>query len=122
MELVTFLIEVNRYERENSKYMKDYNKNDPSKHIMYLDANNLYGWAMSQYLPTGCFRWMTQKKINKTNLAKHKEDSKKGLILEVHLEYPKELRDLHNDYPCAPENVKVTENMLSEYCQNIKEK
>ena len=65
---------------------------------------------------------MTQKEINKTYLAKYKEDSKKGLILEVHLEYPKELCDLHNDYPCAPEKVKVTENMLSEYCQNIKEK
>ena len=89
---------------------------------MYLDANNLYGWAMSQYLPTGGFRWMTEKQINKINLATYKEDSKKGLILEVDLEYPRELHDLHNDYPLGPEKVKVTENMLSKYCKKIKDK
>ena len=89
---------------------------------MYLDANNLYGWAMSQYLPTGGFRWMTEKQIDKIDLVKYKEDSEKGLILEVDLEYPKELHNLHNDYPLGPEKVKVTENMLSEYCKNIAEK
>ena len=73
---------------------------------MYLDANNLYGWAMSQYLPTGNFKWMTDKEISKTNLGKYELDSKEGLILEVDLEYPKELHDLHNDYPIAPEKVK----------------
>ena len=86
---------------------------------MYLDANNLYGWAMSKYLPTGRFRWMTQKEIDKTNLAKYEEDSKKGLILEVDLEYPEELHNLHNDYPLAPEKVKVTEDMLSDDCKKI---
>ena len=89
---------------------------------MYLDANNLYGWAMSQYLPTGGFKWMTDKKINVLNLADYKDDSKKGLILEVNLEYPKELHDLHNDYPLGPEKVKVTDNMLSGYCKIISEK
>ena len=113
---------ANRYGKANNKYMKDYNKKKPSKYIMYLDANNLYGWAMSQYLPTGGFRWMTEKQINKINLAKYKEDSKKGLILEVDLEYPKELHDLHNDYPLGPEKVKVTEDMLSEYSKRIAKK
>ena len=47
---------------------------------MYLDANNLYGWAMSQYLPTGGFKWLKQKEINNTDLAKHNDDSEKGLI------------------------------------------
>ena len=47
---------VNRYRKANNKYMKEYNEKAPSKYIMYLDANNLYGWAMSQYLPTGNFR------------------------------------------------------------------
>ena len=75
MELVTLLIDMDEL---INKYMKDYNKNDPPKYVMYLYANNLYGWAMSQYLPTGGFRWMTKKEISKTNLAKYKEDSKKG--------------------------------------------
>ena len=113
---------ANRYGKANNKYMKEYNEKAPSKYIMYLDANNLYGWAMSQYLPTGGFRWMTQKQIDKINLAKYKEDSEKGLILEVDLEYPEDLHDLHNDYPLAPEKVKVTEDMLSDYCKKIAEK
>ena len=53
---------------------------------MYLDTNNLFGWAMSQCLPTGGFKWMSQKKIEKTNLATYTKNSKKGLILEVDLE------------------------------------
>ena len=89
---------------------------------MYLDANNLYSWAMSQYLPTGNFRWMTDKEINKIDLAEYKENSKKGLILEVDLDYPQQLHDLHNDYPVAPEKAKVSNNMLSEYCIKIAEK
>ena len=56
---------------------------------MYLDANNLYGWAMSQYLPTGGFRWMTEKQTNNIDLAKYNDNIKRGLILEVDLEYPK---------------------------------
>ena len=110
---------ANRYGKANNKYMKDYNDKTPSKYIMYLDANNLYGWAMSQYLPTGGFKWMTKSQIDKTNLAKYKEDSKKGLILEVDLTYPEGLHNLHNDYPLAPEKIKATKDMLSDYCLNI---
>ena len=113
---------ANRYSKANNKYMKKYDEKAPSKYIMYLDANNLYGWAMSQYLPTGGFRWITQKQIDKINLTKYEEDSKNGLILEVDLEYPEKLHYLHNDYPLAPEKVKVTSDMLSEYCKNISEK
>ena len=113
---------ANRYGEANNKYMKEYDEKAPSKYIMYLDANNLYGWAMSQYLPTGRFRWMTQKQIDKIDLAKYKEDSDKGIILEVDLKYPKELHDLHNDYPLAAEKIKVTNDMLSEYCKNISDK
>ena len=47
---------ANRYGKANNKYMKEYDKKAPSKYIMYLDANNFYGWAMSQYLPSGGFR------------------------------------------------------------------
>ncbi|KAL9971514.1 hypothetical protein ACROYT_G017685 [Oculina patagonica] len=113
---------ANRYGKANNKYMKDYDKKAPSKYIMYLDANNLYGWAMSQYLPTGGFKWLKQKEIDKINLAQYKEDSKKGLILEVDLEYPKEVHNHHNDYPLGAEKVKVTKDMLSNYCKDIADK
>ena len=113
---------ANRYGNANNKYMKEYNEKAPSKYIMYLDANNLYGWAMSQYLPTGNFKWMTDKEISKIDLGKYKADGKKGLILEVDLEYPQELHDIHNDYPVAPEKVKVSNNMLSAYCKKIAER
>ena len=113
---------ANRYGKANNKYMQGYDKKLPSKYLMYLDANNLYGYGMSQYLPTGGFRWLTEKEIRSLNLANYKDDSKKGLILEVDLEYLKELNDLHNCYPLAPEKVKVTEDMLSDYCKKIQEK
>ena len=113
---------ANRYGKANNKYMKEYDEKAPSKYIMYLDANNLYGWAMSQYLPTGNFKWLSQKQIEKTNLGKYTENSKKGLILEVDLEYPQELHDLHNDYPLGPEKIKVAKDMLSDYCKKIADK
>ena len=88
----------NRYSKANNKYMDDkFNPNEPSKYIQYLDANNLYGAAMSMKLPTSGFTWMNKYELN------HWE--KYPCILEVDLEYPKELHDLHNDYPLAPERI-----------------
>ena len=95
---------ANRHRKDNNKYMRKYNEKAPSKYIMYLDANNFYGWTLSQYLLTGNFRWMTDKEISKIDSAKYKENGKKGLILEVNLEYPRELHSLHNDYPIAPKS------------------
>ena len=109
-------------EEANNKYMKEYDEKAPSKYIMYLDANNLYGWAVSQYLPTGNFKWMTDKEIKRLNLGKYSADSKREFTLEVDLEYPKELHDMHNDYPLAPEKVKVSNDILSGYCKKIAEK
>ena len=65
---------------------------------------------------------MGDKEIKKIDLGKYKEDGKKGLILEVDLEYPKKIHDLHNDYPVCPEKVKVSNDMLSGYCTMIAEK
>ena len=120
---------ANRYGKANNKYMKEYNEKETSKYIMYLDANNLYGWAMSQYLPTGGFRWFTEEDIQELNsldpsdyLFQYNETNEKGLIFEVDLEYPKELHDLHNDYPLAPEKIKVTKDMISDYSQKMAEK
>ena len=106
----------NRYGKANNKYMKKYDEKAPSKYVMYLDTNNLYGWAMSQYLPTGNFKWMSDKEIKQIDLGKCKADGKKGLILEVDLEY------LQNDYPVCPEKVKVSNDMLSGYCKKIANK
>ena len=113
---------ANRYGKANNKYMKEYDEKEPSKYIMYLDANNLYGWAMCRYLPTGGFRWLKEQEIEDLDLSEYTKDSEKGIILEVDLEYPKELHDLHNDYPLAPEKIKVTKEMLSDYSQEIAEK
>ena len=90
----------NRYAKANNKYMGDkFNSNEPSTYIQYLDANNLYGWAMSKPLPTHGFKWMKDNELNVWE--------KMPCILEVDLEYPKELHDLHNDYPLAPEQIEV---------------
>ena len=111
---------ANRYGKANNKYMTEYDEMAPEKHIMYLDANNLYGWAMSQYLPTGGFEWLDVNDF--ILLDDYTDTSDKGLILEVDLEYPNELHDLHNDYPLAPEKVKVERDMLSAYCKEIADK
>ena len=96
----------NRYGKANNKYMADFNKKEPSKYLMYLDANNLYGWAMSQKLPVHSFKWMSNKEIeNIFNNQIVQVWKKTPCILEVDLEYPEELHDLHNDYPLCPERV-----------------
>ena len=112
----------NRHGKANNKYMKEYDEKALSTYIMYLDANNLYEWAVVQYLPTGGFRWLTEKEIDKIDLAKYKEDIKKGVILEVDLEYTQELHDHHNSYPLAQEEMNVTKEMLTSYCKSIREK
>ena len=90
----------NRYGKANNKYLGDkFNSNEPSKYLQYLDANNLYGWAMSKPLPTRGFKWMKTSELETWELH--------SCILEVDLEYPKKLHDLHNDYPLAPEQIEV---------------
>ena len=96
----------NRYGKANNKYMKDFNKMEPSKYLMYVDANNLYGWAMSEKLPVHSFKWMSNKEIeNLFNNQIVQVWEKTPCILEVDLTYPEELHDLHNDYPLCPERV-----------------
>ena len=94
-----------RYAEANNPYMKSYDSNSPNKYISYLDANNLYGWAMSQPLPTHGFKWMSEEELKnwRNNASSSGCEMSRACILEVDLEYPKELHDLHNDYPLAPE-------------------
>ena len=97
-----------RFSKANNKYMQFYDDKKLSKYITYLDANNLYGWAMSQYLPYGEFKWSNQKLIvNSIECNSTKENS------------PDELYELHNDYPLAPKKLEISHDMLSNYCSNF---
>ena len=111
-----------RHSRANSKYMKYYDSSKESKYITYLDPNNLYGWAMSQYLPYSGFKLLNQKEISDFCLNSISENRSIGYILEVDLEYPGKLHELHNDYPLAPEKLEISQNMLSNYCFDIANK
>ena len=108
-----------RYSKVNNKYMKCYDSSEESKFIMHLDANNLYGWAMSQHLPYSKFKWLNKKEISRFCLNSISENSFVGYILDVNLEYSDELHNLHNDYPLALEKLEISQNMLSNYCFNI---
>lgn len=90
----------------NNKYIDNYAPNQESNYIMYFDVNNLYGHAMQKPLPYGNFRWMRQWEINTFKILNCLENSPKGFILEVDLEYPKELHDLHRDLLFCSEHVK----------------
>ena len=114
----------NRYGQANKKYMKEkFDSSQPSKFVPYLDANNLYGWAMMKPLPVGDFKWMNKEELE--NWMDY------PCVLEVDLEYPGELHDLHNDYPLAPERLKINKveklipNLWDKekyvlHCQNLK--
>ena len=109
-----------RYAKANIKYMSTCDKTKPSNYIMYLDANNLYGWAMSQLLPIGVLRW--EEDPNNIDYDDYLEDSDRGLVLEVDLEYPERLHWEHNGYQLAPESMEIKKDMLSDYAKEISEK
>ena len=102
---------IQRYAKANNKYMKSYNNNEESSYIPYLDANNLYGWAMSKKLPTNGFKWIdtseTSNKINEDFIKNYNENNDKGYILEVDVKYPKRLHELHSDLPFLSERMEV---------------
>jgi hypothetical protein len=88
-----------RYSKANNKYMTNFDESKPSKYIMYLDANNLYGWAMSQKMPFSGFEWMPVDEFEYWR--------ERPCILEVDLDYPLHLHVRHNDYPLAPERLTI---------------
>ena len=96
-----------------------YSKSSDNKTIMYWDPNNLYVWAMIQDLPYEGFKFLIEEEISAFDLGSISENSKIGYILEVDLEYRRELHNLHSDYPLCPEKVKVKYEMLSKYCKDI---
>ncbi|KAB0804232.1 hypothetical protein PPYR_01202 [Photinus pyralis] len=108
-----------KYSKANNKYMKNYDPNKPSSHILYTDMVNLYGWAQSQCLPQNNFQWLTEEKIRSltpeliTNLC---DDANEGLILEVDLAYPQYLHDRHKHIPFCVEHALSSLMHLSTYC------
>ena len=103
----------------NNKYMSSYDPDKSSKYITYLDANSLYSWSMNQYLPYGGFKWIDPEGFSFDDV---RADSETGHILEVDLNYPKELHDFHNEYPYCCEHTLVENDMLSPYATYIAEK
>ena len=89
--------------------MKSHDKNEESSYVQYIDADNLYGWAMSQKLPVAGFKWKENTlKFNEDLTKNDNEDSDKGYILEVVVKYPKDLHDLHSNLPFLPERMKIS--------------
>ena len=99
---------IHRYAKANNKYMKNYNKDIISSYLMYLDANNLYGWAMSQKLPVNGFKWVKiLSRFNVRFIKNYNENSDIGYFPEVDIDYPKELFNLHKDIQFLPERKTV---------------
>ena len=99
---------IHRYARANNKYMKNYDKNEESSYIQYLDTNNLYCWAMCQKLPVNGFKWINDvTEINEEFIKNYDANNNKEYILEVDVKYPKKLHDLHSDLPFLPKRMEV---------------
>lgn len=108
-----------RFVKANNPYIPEtYDSTKPISYILAIDANNLYGYVMSAYLPYGEFRWLSTKEISKLDVTTIRDDSGIGYILEVDVEYNNKLHCKHDNFPLAPEHIIVTKEMLSDYQKN----
>ena len=99
---------IHRHAKANNKYMKNYDESKESSYIQYLDANNLYGWAMSEKLPKKKFKWVEDtSRINEEFIKNYNENSYKGYTLEVDVKHPKKIHNLHSDLPLLPKRIKI---------------
>ena len=99
---------VNRYAHANNHYMNNYDKTKESSYIQYLDANNLYGAAMSKKLPIKGFKWLDDiERIDEEFIKEYNEINDKGYVIETDVDYPQELHDLHSDMPFLPERMVI---------------
>ena len=108
------------HEQANSPSFPDtYDSSLPNQNLIYLEANNLYGWAMSQSLPTHGFRFLQQDEISALKLQELSDDAEDGYIFEVVLHYPTHLHDHHADNPLAPESLVIDRSMYSSTQQAV---
>ena len=106
------------YASVNNPYMGDlYDPNEDTTYLQYLDANNLYGWAMSQPLPTGGFKWVS---INPNEISELATRTDKGYLLEVDVSYPKDLHNPHNNLPFMCERMEI--NGIEKLVPNFRDK
>ena len=97
-----------RYAEANNKHRKNYDKNKESSYLMYLEANNLYGWKMSQKQPVGSFKWVKSVSIiGEEFIKKYDNDCEFGFILKVDIEYPNKLHEQLSDLLFLPEKIKI---------------
>ena len=95
---------THRYAKANNKYMKNYDKNIESSYLTYLDANNLYGWAMFQKLPVNGFKWVYDiSRFNEEFIKNDNENRDVGYFLEIDVEHRKKIFGFHKDLPCLSE-------------------
>ena len=104
-----------RHAKANNPRVAGYDSSKPKTWLRYDDANNLYGWAMSQKLPVGNFKWGEAHKWTEDRIMAMKDDAGVGAFFCVDLEYPAEIHDLHNDFPLCPERMNIPKEFLSEY-------
>jgi len=93
-----------RYARANVQGTPTFDPKIEPSYLLYVDANNLNGWAMNEKLATGNFNFLTPDEIEAFKVEDIPDDSTTGYVLECDLEYPPELHEIHNDYPLAPES------------------
>ena len=101
---------VHRWAAANNPYMgSEYDPSKPTNYLQYSDANNLYGWAMSQPLPTGKFRWVELRKDwnPKTIVEELMTKKDRGYLLEADVAYPRELHNYHNNLPLMRGKMKI---------------
>ena len=109
---------VHRYALASNKFMGDlYDPNKESSYIQYLDANNLYGWAMSQPFPTSKFKWV---EIDQDQISDLTTSKNKGYLLEVDIRYPTDLHDSHNNLPFMCDKMKI--NKVKKLVPNLRDK
>ena len=97
-----------RHAKANNPLVPDYNHNSPYSYLTYLDANNLYGGAMSEALPIEDFTFLAEDEVASFDLNATQNSDGYGYILEVDLKYPEHLHDSHSDYPLAAEKLRIT--------------